>query len=345
MSARGGFRPADRERGVSPPSGKTQPGRASQQASQVLDRMKYGEGDHKAAAGRDSSAPVENVGGELPSERLLRVHNDMTQVIGAIESLQAENLRLRLKAMKTLRTLFGTLFATDNKVNLKHFFGEWKDHWHMHKQALAVDGAIEETRKKSGLEYESEIQKNLDTHKDAVQTMIEEHNDKMDEIRDAHAQEKMAAAGKLRASISQHEDKMQELQDEHSKNKAALIQQHRESLMAAHQKHIDTQEEFDAVVAKNEREVAELTLENKQLEKKLAKAQANEKKYRQGLKNLQAILGNLDLEQMSTDDLSKSQGDAAGKEKDADEAEYMKDALNEILEQVDPRYLGRSAPA
>ena len=107
-------------------------------------------------------------------------------------------------------------------------------------------------------------------NQDKVQKLIDDHESKLDELKAEFSTEKNKQQHILPSKILEHEEKIQSLTEEANKQKANMISSHREQLMAAHQKHMDTQEEYDRMSTLNEKKISELTLENSQVRKLLS---------------------------------------------------------------------------
>ncbi|CAD7927533.1 unnamed protein product [Amoebophrya sp. A120] len=321
--------------------------------------MKLQEGDHHAPPqtpgsikSSASSGPAPGMKlNEMPSERLMRVHNDMTDVIQAIELLQQENLRIKFKAVGQMQNLCASWFSSTTKMTLKTSFGAWKELLHKKRNLEAVNAAIKHTEKQAKLKNQQSLEEQKAEHDRLLAEYVATHKAEVERIRAAHIGDKEGFAAELEARLrGEHEEIIQGHLDDHSEARKSQSETHRTSIRDAEVKRQSMHEEYDLKHAVQEKEIAALELELKHHQKKLARGVAKLNAMERAMIAVRSAMGTYEVDLKSStltsptagkDPLNKSM-EAAADPENAEQREYMKDALHEILEQVDPRYLGRS---
>mmetsp|Transcript_10678 Transcript_10678/g.26147 ORF Transcript_10678/g.26147 Transcript_10678/m.26147 type:complete len:334 (-) Transcript_10678:524-1525(-) len=281
---------------------------------------------------------------QMPSERLLRVHTDMTQVISAIENLQAENMRIRFKAIGQMQNLCQSWFQSTNRIQLKNCFTEWKLFLRRKHNLEAVERAEEEAGGAAKRSSEVKLAELKAEHMRVLQEYIETHKFELGRINDAHLGHKENFAAELEQKLrSEHEEILQSHIDDHHEKRKSIAETYRTRIEDAHSTRKSMHEDYDAEHADQEKTLAGLELELKHAQRKLGRAVSKMVAMEKAMHGVRNSMQGYDSQfGHAVSPNAEPEATSPAMTVQEDERDYMKDALHEILEQVDPRYLGRS---
>ncbi|CAD7931349.1 unnamed protein product [Amoebophrya sp. A25] len=305
-----------------------------------------------------------NLEGKSPVQRLATLHSDMQGLMDAIQMLQEENMRLRLKSMQV-----------DNRSTLHSFFAEWKKLIVRKRHDERLESAVEATRKEEQARYDQFLAEKHAAHEAHVRGLHEEHHKHRESMTKSHqealkrhSEEISGDFQRKHEMLSDHFQRgMIEMRSEFETNMRKVevdaTNRGREEVARVRSLHAEAEANVKRVESEKRAHRSEHERVVRDLEHRIATLEREVDEKSQQLQNCDRSMQVIQTAvaefhhsaayrdaaaNSSTPDASaafRQSMDEPTSSSDAPQLtalNYVKNALHEVLHSVDPRYLGRS---